>query len=199
MNALSLADVFAPDDFPPSAADHAVERQFQYLDRCRRLPIGPAVTVVFENRQTLWFRIQELAQVARATDPDHIQPELNWYSKLLPGQNRLHAAVWVAEPGRRPSKALAVVRLAVANGRIGFRADDGHEVAGTFRTNRVNDHLIGLALWAEFHFTGDDRTAFADANRIWHLFVEAAGYCHEGNRLSPEVRESLLQDLGDGE
>src|SRR5579885_1707046 len=119
MPTVPLADVFAPDEFA-APQDASVARRYRYLDRCRRVRVGPAVTVVFENRQTMWFRVQELAQVARATARGTVQPELDWYSQLLPGGDRLHAAVWIAEPGRRPSRALETVRRAVALGRIGF-------------------------------------------------------------------------------
>ncbi len=61
-----LANSFAPDDFLPQAHDASVEGHYRYLDRYRRVRVGPAVTVVFENQQTMWFRVQELAQVARA-------------------------------------------------------------------------------------------------------------------------------------
>jgi hypothetical protein len=195
MPTVPLADVFAPDDFP-ALQDASVESRYRYLDRCRRIRVGPAVTVVFENRQTMWFRVQELAQLARLTEREAIQPELDWYQNLLPGGNRLHAAVWVAEPGRRPSKALDAVRRTVALGRIGFRSDNGTVISGSFRTDRVADRLIGLAHWAEFHFAPVDRAAFAEPARQWRLFVEAIGYCHESDPLSNDVRSSLVEDLG---
>jgi hypothetical protein len=194
MPTVPLADVFAPDNLS-SLHDDSVERRYRYLDRYRRVRVGPAVTVVFENTQTMWFRVQELAQVARAAGGS-VQPELDWYKQLLPGSDRLHAAVWIAVPGRRPSKALESVRRAIPLGRIGLRAEDGTEIAGTFRADRVTDRLIGLARWAEFHFTQADRAAFADPARSWRLFVEAIGYRHESDPLSDDVRASLLEDLG---
>ena len=62
MPTVPQADVFAPDDFP-ALQDASVDRRYRYLDRCRRVRVGPAVTVVFENTQTMWFRVQELAQL----------------------------------------------------------------------------------------------------------------------------------------
>ena len=194
----AFADVFAPDDFV-DLSDDGADRHYLYLARCRRVRVGPAVTVVFENRDTLWFRFQELARVARMTDPGAVTPELEWYAGLLPARGRLTAAVWVAEPGRRPSKALEDVRRAVVNGRLFLRADDGREVAGAYRADRVTDRLIGLADWAEFHFTSDDMAAFADPAREWRPVVEADGYAHAGDPLNQAVRESLLTDLWGGE
>lgn len=190
----AFADVLAPDDFVDLPDDDA-DRRFLYLARCRRVYVGPAVTVVFENRETLWFRFQELARVARLSDPGVVTPELAWYAGLLPARGRLTAAVWVAEPGRRPSKALEGVRRAVVTGRLFLRADDGREVAGGYRADRVTDKLIGLADWAEFRFAPEDVAAFADPDREWRAVVAAEGYAYASEPLNEAVRESLLGDL----
>src|SRR5262245_60467536 len=112
MHALPNTDVFAPDPF--TTIDDGTVTSPDYLDRCRRVRVGPAVTLVFENQQTLWFRIQELARLARLTTPSLVKRELDWYTRLLPGDDRIRAAVWVAEPGRRPTKAVETIRRAVA-------------------------------------------------------------------------------------
>lgn len=194
MPALTLADAFAPDPFA-DPEDAAVSRRYEYLARCRRVLVGPAVTFVFENRQTLWFRFQELARVARLTEPGQVQHELDWYSQLLPDGVGLQAAVWVAEPGRRPSKALEAVRRALPLGRIGFRSSTGLEVLGTIRSDRVADRLIGLTRWAEFRFSPAARAGLADEQQTWRLFISAVGYNHESEPLPRAVRQSLLEDL----
>ena len=39
--------------------------------------------------------VQEVLRVARLTDPVRVQRELDLYNRLLPGPNRLHAALLV--------------------------------------------------------------------------------------------------------
>lgn len=194
MHALPTADVFAPDLFTTMDDDGVASPE--YLDRCRRVRVGPAVTLVFENRQTLWFRVQELARVARLTAPSLVKRELDWYARLLPGDDCVRAAVWVAEPGRRPTKAVETIRRAVTHGRIGLRCNDGREVSGVPREDRVNDRLIGLSNWVEFRFEGTELTALADSRLEWRVFAEAVGYLHESEPLIDTVRASLLADLG---
>ena len=43
------------------------------LKQKRRISVGPVVTLVFENRETLWFRLQELGRVARLTSAAHVR------------------------------------------------------------------------------------------------------------------------------
>src|SRR5262245_18222379 len=67
----------------------------RYIDRYRRVRIGPKLTLVFENRQTLWFRIQEVIRIARLADAREVQLELNLYNRLLPARNLLQAALLI--------------------------------------------------------------------------------------------------------
>ena len=193
--ALTLADVIAPDDFT-SQDDLAAEQQFRYLTERRQVRVGPAVTIVFENRQTLWFRLQELSRVARLTSARSVQQELDWYNQLLPNRDGLQAAFWIALPGQRSTRELQTLRHAISLGRVGFRDAQGREILGQFRTDRVADRIIGLARWAEFPFTEEYRKAFREAGSGWRVFVEALGYIHEGDVLPDAVWRSLLEDLG---
>ena len=69
------------------------------MDRYRRVRIGPKLTLIFENRQTLWFRVQEVIRIARLADAREVQQELNLYNRLLPGRNLLQvmASIEIAD------------------------------------------------------------------------------------------------------
>lgn len=171
--------------------DDTVEAGYRHLDRHRRVRVGPAVTVVFEDRHTLWFRIQELSRLARGTPVGPVRRQLDWYRRLMPGDGRLLAAVWVSARGR----AGDALRAAVANGTVALRSDAGHVVPGTYLPERVSDRLIGLVRWAEFRFAPATRLALHDPTVGWELTVEAEGYPSAPTRLSETVIESLSADL----
>ena len=46
------------------------------------------MTLVFENRDTVRFQIQEMLRVERIVQPDKVQHELDTYNALLPGRAR---------------------------------------------------------------------------------------------------------------
>jgi Protein of unknown function (DUF3501) len=76
----------------------------RYLERYRRVRIGPQVTLIFENRQTLWFRVQDLLRVARLSDAARVQEELDLYNSLLPGRDCLQAAMLLGRPAETASE-----------------------------------------------------------------------------------------------
>ena len=187
---------------PPTVTDfhdlpfESVDRSYQHLDRCRRIRVGPALTFVFENQQTLWFRQQELAGIGRQSADTDIRRLADWYSRLMPSQDRLLAALWVMESGRRAIVNLDNLRDVVAESRILLRSGTGYEIAATLLPQRVRDHLIGHVGWIEFPFTVTDRLALETPRREWRLVVESDDYNHESEPLSPAVLMSLLADLG---
>ena len=53
-----------------------MRRRVIALKRTRRVPVGPYLSFVFENRDTLLFQIQEMCRVERITDDARIQDEI---------------------------------------------------------------------------------------------------------------------------
>jgi hypothetical protein len=186
----------------PDLLEHALgdptvgyEQQTLYLDRCRRARVGPLVTLTFENRRTLAFRIRELEHLARLSGPGVVRRELNWYAGLLPGPGRLLAVLAVREPGCRPSDRLNALARGIAAGRIVFRVGPW-EVEGRFLTRAGGDRVLGPAFWVEFVFPPEASAAIARGEAA-ELAVVSEGYAAETGALAPELRRSLAADLGD--
>src|SRR5437773_3240110 len=106
MHSLTLDDLLPLEEFAGRRRD-LFEAQCRYLDRYRRVRVGPRASLLFENRQTLWFRVQEVLRVARLTDAPRVQQELDLYNRLLPGANRLHAALLIEADDTRLAEDLA--------------------------------------------------------------------------------------------
>lgn len=63
--------------------------------KVRRVAIGPIVTLLFENRDTVRLQIQEMARAERMLRDDQIQTELDIYNPLIPGRGELSATLFV--------------------------------------------------------------------------------------------------------
>src|ERR1700680_2940390 len=91
---LTVDDLLPLDEYAGRRREY-FDSHRRYIDRYRRVRIGPRLTLIFENRQTLWFRIQEIVRIARLSRPGEVQQELNLYNRLLPGHNLLQAALLI--------------------------------------------------------------------------------------------------------
>src|SRR5215207_7237728 len=65
------------------------------LKKRRRVAVGPFVTLVFENRDTIRFQIQEMARAERILTDEAIQTELDIYNPLVPEPGRLAATMFI--------------------------------------------------------------------------------------------------------
>lgn len=65
------------------------------LKKKRRVPVGPLVTLTFENRETMRFQVQEMARAERIMSDDAIQHELDTYNALIPEPGTLSATLFV--------------------------------------------------------------------------------------------------------
>jgi hypothetical protein len=159
-----------------------------YLDRARRVRVGPSVVVVFENARTLRLRLRDLAWLARKTTPERVDPVVRWYYSLLPRPTHVVAAVNVAAADRGLARFIGSAAIGLRIGEV--------SVAGLLLPDAAGDRVIGQVRWARFEFSPAARAALADEARPLTLRVEAPGYVYECPPLGPAVRAGLLADLG---
>ena len=93
MNPLTQSDLFSHADYEPRRPEF--RQQIIALKKRRRIEVGPLLTLVFENRETIKFQIQEMIRVERIFDPPKIQEELDVYNALLPKSGELSATLFI--------------------------------------------------------------------------------------------------------
>jgi hypothetical protein len=187
------------DDLLPLDEYGARRREFfdslcRYLDRYRRVRLGPRVTLVFENRQTLWFRVQEVVRVARLADPVRLRQELSLYNRLLPGPSQLQAALLISVTDESklteelaPWQDLQGSQLTLCAG--------ASRSAAELVTCRPEDRCIGAAHWVQFTLDAEAWKQLADFRQPAFAALNLPAYQHQSPPLSDEVRQSLLDDL----
>jgi len=193
MRPLTLDDLLPLDEYA-SRRRELHESLQHYVDRYRRVRIGPRLTLLFENRQTLWFRVHEVLRVARLAEPHRVQQELNVYNRLLPGRGRLQAALLleVTDESRlveelAPWQALRGEDLPLCLGPRQFPAD--------LVTCRPEDRCLGAAHWVQYALGADGRRLLADFRQPAYFAALLPAYPHQSEPLGDEVRRSLLDDL----
>ena len=182
----ALEHLIAEEDSLDPIGDE-LEQHSEYLNRCRRVQLGPAISVVFENTRTLWLRLRELARLARATQPDRVHREMHWYDSLLPGPGRLLASVSVRAANR------ILVQL-LDRGDIELRVGS-QIIRGRVRADSGGDRVVGLVRWVEFAVTRADRAALRNRDLPLTLYVSVGDESFESGPLPLAMRASLLADL----
>jgi hypothetical protein len=85
-----IADLRAYERERDSFRRHIID-----LKRRRRVSVGPVVTFVFENRDTVRFQIQEMARAERLITDEAVQKELDTYNPLIPEPGQVSATMLI--------------------------------------------------------------------------------------------------------
>jgi hypothetical protein len=73
----------------------AIRRRIIEYKRSRRVRVGDRISLLFEDRATVWYQTQEMVWVEHITDLDAIRDELAVYGALLPGRSELSATLLI--------------------------------------------------------------------------------------------------------
>ncbi len=167
------------------------------LKRRRRVAVGPLITLVFENAETIRFQVQEMARAERMLSDDQIQTELDTYNALIPEPGRLSATLFVELTSRAElvewlPKLVGVersVELLIGDADaevVRSEVDEEHAAALTREEVTASVHYVRFAL------TSAQVARFAREPVV--LAVNHPNYA-EGARLSDGTKATLLDDL----
>ena len=172
----------------------ARRREIIGLKKPRRVSVGRYLTFVFENRETVWFQIQEMVRAERIVDEVKIAEEVGVYNTLLPGPGEL-AATMLIEISEASQIKPVLDKLLGIDTRDYVRLTVGpHIVVGDFETGHSDEERGKLAAvhFARFKLPPEARRTFRDAEVT--LVVE-----HPNERartvLSDATKRALLHDL----
>ncbi len=193
MKALTLDDLLPLEEFVVRRRE-LFDAHRRYLNRYRRVRIGPRLTLLFENRQTLWFRLQEVLRVARLAEPARVRRELDLYNRLLPSRNCLQAALVLSMP--EPADLMREFsRWQQLRGEDLTLQVGPARYAANLLTCRPEDRCAGTAHWVQFVLDASGRKLLSDLRQSAHFSATVGDYQHESAPLREEIRQSLLEDL----
>lgn len=164
------------------------------LKQRRRIAVGPLITVVFENRETLRFQIQEMVRAERIVDPVKIQDELEVYNALLPDPDELSATLLIEVTDEADVKERLDQFMGLDHGDKVAITANGERVFGDFEGGRSHETKISAVHFVRFRPTASMKQAFADLTRPVTIQVDHGGYRHEVS-VPGTMREEWLADL----
>ncbi|HET6676963.1 MAG TPA: DUF3501 family protein [Nitrospira sp.] len=164
------------------------------LKQRRRLALGPLISVVFENRETLQFQVQEMIRAEHIQDPLKVQDELNVYNGLLPAEHELSATLLIEITDEATMKEWLDRFMGLDRGHtVGINAA-GETVYGQFEQGHSHETKISAVHFVRFRPGREMTRAFADLRQPVRLMVDHNGY-RETVAVPGSLREEWLADL----
>lgn len=183
------------DDILGFSAYEKVRRQFRddiiEKKKNRRVSVGDKVSIVFENRDTVIFQIQEMLRAERIADLDKIREEIAVYNELIPAPGELSATLFLeiedqAHLRDELLKFLGIDETVSLN--IG-----GRSIPGRFEEGHSKEDKISAVQYVRFPFDSEARQAFVGGEQA-ELVIDHPNY-KARTVLAPQVQKSLAEDL----
>jgi hypothetical protein len=173
---------------------NARRRRIVELKRVRRVPVGRHLTLVFENRETVWFQIQEMVRAERIVDDAKIGEEIEVYNALLPQPGELAATLMIEIEEAAQIKPVLDKLLGIDTRDYVKMTVGSDVIVGDFETGHSDEERGKLSA---VHFV---RFAVPPGARARFATSEVALVVDHPNArartvLSDETKRSLLEDL----
>jgi hypothetical protein len=161
------------------------------LKQRRRVSVGDKVTLVFENRDTVIFQIQEMVRAEKIGDLDKIREEIDVYNELVPEPGELSATLFLEIEDQTHLRDELLKFLGIDEAvylKIG-----NHSIHARFEEGRSKEDKISAVQYVKFRFSQAALQAFQKGEKA-ELVIDHPHY-KASAPLRPETRQSLVEDL----
>jgi hypothetical protein len=159
----------------------------------RRLPVGDRVTLVFEDRKTILFQIQEMMRAERITDLDKIKEEVDVYNELLPDADELSATLFI-EIEEQSKIREDLLKFLGIDEAVFLKIGSAHTVQATFEEGHSKEDKISAVQYVRFPLDPAAKEAFLSGKEKIRVLIDHPNYRAEAE-IGDTMRRSLSRDL----
>ena len=160
--------------------------------RKRRLAVGDHLSMVFENRDTALFQIQEMIRIERLVHKVQIAHEIEVYNSLVPDEGELSATLFVEAQDRSTMRDL-LHRLVGLEQHVTLRVGEQFAIPARFEAGHSSEDRISSIQYLRFPFSAEERAAFCNGGGSASIVIDHPSY-QAATTLSAETGASLVED-----
>ena len=163
--------------------------------QARRLSIGPNVSLLFEDRITIRYQVQEMLRVERIFEPQGIAEELAAYNPLIPdGMN--WKATMLIQFDDVEERRIALRNMVGIEQRVWVRVEDFPPVYAIADEDleRSTEEKTSAVHFLRFELDSDMRQAMARGASL-SAGIQHSAYQHTIPTVSSDIISSLSADL----
>ena len=163
----------------------------------RRISVGDNLTLLFENRDTVLFQIQEMVRTERIVKDEAIRDEVDTYNALVPDPGELSATLFIEIPdiARMSQEQVreAVNRFQGLERGCVALAVGAHDAPALFEEGRSSEEKMSAVHFLRFALGAPVREDLARGAPA-RLVVRHPNYRAEAE-IPPALRAEMLSDL----
>jgi hypothetical protein len=190
MAAITRAEILGPARYTPIREE--MRRRVIDAKKHRRVLVGDKVSLVFENRLTLTFQIEEMLRAEQITDEAGIKAEMDVYNSMMPGDGELSATLFIELPAEADARA-ELGRFVGLDEHVILHVGP-HAVRAAFEPGRQEEDRISAVQYVRYPLPQAAQVALATPGTPLALEIDHPNYRHRV-ALPEDMRASLARDL----
>ena len=165
------------------------------LKKKRRVEVGNRVSLVFENRDTVLFQIQEMMRAERMVDDNEIKFEVDTYNELIPERNELSATLFIEVDDPQLLRPVLDSFIGLDRGNhVYLEIGNKHKIYAEFEECHSKDDRISAVHFIKFKFKPEQIEDFKNFENEVKIVIDHPNY-KAFSIISPETRNELIKDL----
>ena len=192
MKPIVPADVFGPEVYAGVRDDYR-RRIIEYKEQ-RRIEVGDRVFLVFENRRTLLFQIEEILRAEKISEPAQVAEEIELYNQLLPTADSLSATLFLAVPRDQESDRRAQLDRFIGLDEHVILHVGPHAIRAEFEPGRSTEDRISAVQYTRYRLSAEAIAALRTPGTEVTVEIDHPVYRHRA-LASEAMRASLASDF----
>ena len=192
MKKLTHADLWKLEDY--SRERHAFRAKVIAHKKTRKVHLGPHLTLIFEDRMTIQYQVQEMLRIERIFEAAAIDEELGAYNPLIPDGANLKATLLIEyDDVEMRKRELAKLRDVEHHVRVLIEGVEPVDAIADEDMDRSNEEKTSAVHFLRFELPDDARRAVKAGARVT-ISIEHPQYPAR-TELPEAARTSLASDL----
>ena len=161
----------------------------------RRLPIGPNVTLYFEDYLIMHYQVQEMLRAERIFESGAISEELEVYNELIPDGDNWKATFMIEFPDE-DERRLALKEMLGIEDKVWLKIDGFNEIfpISDEDLERENKNKTSAVHFLRFQLNREMIGALKLGSQL-SAGVDHPAYSYVINPIPDNIRKSLILDL----
>ena len=161
----------------------------------RRLPIGPNVTLYFEDYLIMHYQVQEMLRAERIFESGGIREELEVYNELIPDGDNWKATFMIEFPDE-DERRLALKEMLGIEDKVWLKIDGFNEIfpISDEDLERENKNKTSAVHFLRFQLNREMIGALKLGSQL-SAGVDHPAYSYVINPIPDNIRKSLILDL----
>ncbi|MBL8018191.1 MAG: DUF3501 family protein [Leptospirales bacterium] len=184
------------NDIVPMADYERIREEFRAramrVKDSRRIAVGPYLTFLFENRDTMIYQVQEMIRAEGIRGDAAVQHEIDTYNELVPGEFELRATLLI-EFDNPVVRAVKLQELVGLEKHVSLVIDRDFVVSAVFDEKQMDPNKLSSVQYIYFPLGQKATEAFLSTSHV--EIVTSHPACSYRQSLGPEQLAALKEDL----